>query len=113
MRGERRIATVRCAANIHRVGTPWNSPAYRIPRVDTARCGMATKPRPNDTGDPLLTDSEVCNHLRIHQRQLYAWRMRGFIPFIRIGRSIRYRLRDLEAAVDSWPVTGQDAKKTR
>ena len=30
--------------------------------------------------------------------------MQGVIPFIRIGRSIRYRLRDLDAAIDAMTV---------
>ena len=65
---------------------------------------MATKPRPNETGSPLLLEQEACNHLRIRQRQLYSWRMQGVIPFIRIGRSVRYRLSDLEAAIDALTV---------
>jgi excisionase family DNA binding protein len=68
---------------------------------------MATKPRSNETGCPLLTDEEACNHLRIRQRQLYTWRMQGAIPFIRIGRSVRYRLSDLEAAIDALTVVSQ------
>ena len=66
---------------------------------------MDTPTRPIETGSPLLTDEEACNYLRIRQRQLYAWRMQGVIPFIRIGRSIRYRLRDLDAAVEARTVT--------
>jgi excisionase family DNA binding protein len=49
----------------------------------------------------LLTDLEACEYLRIRNRQLYAWRMQGLIPFIRIGRAIRYRQRDLDAALDA------------
>lgn len=74
---------------------------------------MATKPRPNDTGCPLLTDQEACNHLRIRQRQLYTWRMQGAIPFIRIGRSVRYRLSDLEAAIDAQRVVMTGAGNCR
>jgi excisionase family DNA binding protein len=65
---------------------------------------MDTQTRPIEIGSPLLTDEEACNYLRIRQRQLYSWRMQGVIPFIRIGRSIRYRLRDLAAAVDAMTV---------
>ena len=77
----------------------------RPPPVDTGHCGMDTPTRPIETGSPLLTDEEACNYLRIRQRQLYAWRMQGVIPFIRIGRSIRYRLRDLDSAVEARTVT--------
>jgi hypothetical protein len=48
----------------------------------------------------LLTDLEACESLRIRNRQLYAWRMQGLIPFIPIGRTIRYRQCDLDAALD-------------
>ena len=65
---------------------------------------MDTNSRSTDTGSPLLTDQEACNHLRISQRQLYTWRMQGAIPFIRIGRSVRYRMRDLDAAIDALTV---------
>jgi excisionase family DNA binding protein len=65
---------------------------------------MDTQTRPIDGGSPLLTDEEACQYLRIRQRQLYSWRMSGIIPFIRIGRSIRYRLSDLEAVVEAMRV---------
>lgn len=65
---------------------------------------MDTQSRPIDGGSALLTDQEACRFLRISPRQLYSWRVLGIIPFIRIGRSIRYRLRDLEAAIESLAV---------
>jgi excisionase family DNA binding protein len=68
---------------------------------------MDTQPRPNETGSPLLTDEEACNYLRIRQRQLYTWRMQGVIPFIRLGRLIRYRKLDLDAAIDAMTVVSQ------
>ena len=76
----------------------------RTSQVDTGHCGMDTQSRPIDSGSPLLTDEEACNYLRIRQRQLYSWRMQGVIPFISIGRSIRYRLRDLDAAIAAMTV---------
>lgn len=60
---------------------------------------------PTRRDERLLTDEEACEYLRIRNRQLYAWRMQGFIPFIRIGRAIRYRKSDLEAALDCLTVT--------
>lgn len=66
---------------------------------------MDKQTRPIETGSPLLTDEEACNYLRIRQRQLYSWRMSGIIPFIRIGRSIRYRQRDLDAAIETMTVS--------
>ena len=56
--------------------------------------------------EPLLTELEACEFLRIRPRQLYAWRKLGLIPFIRISRSVRYRRGELEAALDAMSVRG-------
>lgn len=60
---------------------------------------------PNRRDEHLLTDIEACEYLRIRNRQLYAWRMQGLIPFIRIGRAVRYRQQDLDAALDSLTIS--------
>lgn len=73
-------------------------------QVDTRPSGMDPQKRTIDSGNQILTDTEACEHLRFRQRQLYTYRMQGVIPFIRIGRSIRYRLRDLDAAIDAMTV---------
>ena len=62
---------------------------------------MSTQSNTTSRAERLLTDLEACEYLRIRNRQLYAWRMQGLIPFIRIGRAIRYRQRDLDAALDA------------
>ena len=52
--------------------------------------------------DVMLTDREVAVLLAVSRRTLRAWRSQGAlspIPFVRIGRSVRYRLRDVSAAV--------------
>lgn len=56
--------------------------------------------------EPLLTEVEACEFLRIRPRQLYAWRKQGLIPFVRISRSVRYRRSELEAALDAMSVRG-------
>ena len=48
----------------------------------------------------LLTETEACEYLRVRPRQLFNWRMSGLVPFIRIGRAIRFRVADLDAAID-------------
>ena len=50
--------------------------------------------------DRLLTEGEVCEYLRIKPRQLYAWRMQGLIPYIKIGKALRFRQSEVEAALD-------------
>jgi excisionase family DNA binding protein len=74
-------------------------------QVDTGHCGMETPLRKFESANPLLTDREACEYLRLCPRQLYALRKRGLIPFVRIGgRTVRYRLRDLDAAIEAMTV---------
>ena len=50
--------------------------------------------------DHLLTESEACAYLRIRPRQLYAWRKQGLIPYIKIGRALRFRKAEVDAALE-------------
>lgn len=67
---------------------------------------MSKQPDSASRADRLLTDLEACEYLRIRPRQLYAWRIQGLIPFIRIGRALRYRQSDLDSALDALTVSG-------
>ena len=67
---------------------------------------MSKQPDSARRADRLLTDLEACEYLRIRPRQLYSWRMQGLIPFIRIGRALRYRQSDLDRAIDALTVGG-------
>ena len=52
--------------------------------------------------DTLLTEAQAADFLSISMRTLQAWRVRGGGPvFIRAGRAIRYRRRDLIEWIDS------------
>ena len=68
---------------------------------------MSKQPDSACRADRLLTDLEACEYLRIRPRQLYTWRMQGLIPFIRIGRALRYRQSDLDRALDALTVGGE------
>jgi excisionase family DNA binding protein len=50
--------------------------------------------------EPLMTEKEMATYLRIRPRQLFNWRMDGLIPYIRIGRSVRYRRSAVDAALE-------------
>ncbi len=55
------------------------------------------------TSDPeaLLTETQTADLLNISIRTLQAWRVRGGGPrFVRAGRAIRYRRRDLLAWIE-------------
>lgn len=54
----------------------------------------------NTNNSRLLTETEACEYLRVRPRQLFNWRMSGLVPFIRIGRAVRFRVSDLDAAID-------------
>jgi hypothetical protein len=67
--------------------------------VDTVGSGVM-QTQANTNVNRLLTENEACEHLRVRPRQLFNWRMSGLVPFIRIGRAIRFRVTDLDAAID-------------
>jgi hypothetical protein len=49
--------------------------------------------------EPLMTEKEMADYLRIKRRQLFSWRADGLVPFMRIGRAIRYRRSAVDAAL--------------
>ena len=48
----------------------------------------------------LVTEEELSRLLKISKRQLYKWRMRGEIPYFKLGRVVRYRVGEVIAALD-------------
>ncbi|MFC0527828.1 helix-turn-helix domain-containing protein [Phytohabitans kaempferiae] len=51
---------------------------------------------------PLATPAEVAEHLQKPVRTLEQWRYLGIGPsFIRVGRDVRYRWRDIERWEDA------------
>jgi excisionase family DNA binding protein len=51
--------------------------------------------------EALMTEKEMAAYLRIKPRQLFNWRADGLVPFIRIGRAIRYRRGAVDAAIEA------------
>lgn len=65
---------------------------------------MRTAPRTTDP-DALLAEIHAADVLCISSRTLQAWRSRGEGPaFVRAGRAIRYRRRDLLAWMEAQTV---------
>lgn len=50
--------------------------------------------------EPLMTEKEMAAYLRIKPRQLFNWRADGLVPFIRIGRAVRYRRSAVDVALE-------------
>ena len=71
--------------------------------VDTANTGMDTptdSPRAEQAPSPLLTEKDTCAYLRVSKRNLYCWRIAGLIPYYKIGRAVRFRKAELDAALE-------------
>lgn len=58
-----------------------------------------------------MTPIEVADYLSISVRTLAKWRSIGSpnIPYIKVGRCIRYKKSDLEAYLDEHTVNGEGA----
>lgn len=61
---------------------------------------MSTQTAVTPADDRLLTEKEAAEYLRIKVRQLYNWRVSGLIPYIRIGKALRYRKAAIDQALD-------------
>ena len=48
----------------------------------------------------LVTEEELSSLLKICKRQLYNWRMRGEVPYFKLGRSVRFRVGDVMEALE-------------
>lgn len=47
----------------------------------------------------LMTEAELCHHLKVCRRQLYNWRVRGLLPYFKIGKAVRFRVADVLEAL--------------
>jgi len=48
---------------------------------------------------PYLTKTQVAQLFGITVRTLELWMRRGFLPFLKIGRAVRFRQSDIDAAL--------------
>ncbi len=57
----------------------------------------------NRSSDPLFTSPEAAAYIGVSENTLSVWRCVGryAIPFIKVGRLVRYRRSDLEAWLES------------
>ncbi len=75
----------------------WTGPI--MPQTNTT---VGALPAPSNNPNRLLTEKEVEAEYGINHRTLQAWRVRGGGPkFLKIGRSVRYRRKDIAAWLDS------------
>lgn len=57
------------------------------------------QPAANAAHEALLTSRQLAEILRVHHVSVRRWTVQNLIPCIRIGRSVRYRLSDVLAAL--------------
>jgi len=62
-------------------------------------------PTPNN----LISHKDACRWLNVKDQTLRNWRSTGrpLIPFIKVGRSVKYRLDDLQAFTEQNRVSGK------
>ena len=57
-------------------------------------------PLRNEQSPALLTEKQVCAYLNVSKRNLYCWRMAGLVPYFKIGRAVRFRKAEIDAALE-------------
>ena len=62
---------------------------------------MDTHPSSPRTELDLITEQELARHLKICRRQLYNWRVAGLIPYIKLGKAVRFRISDVERVLQT------------
>ena len=65
--------------------------------------GMDSHDGQTGTANALLTEDEAAALLKVQPATLATWRVRGRpnLPFVRVGRCVRYRQQDLIAFINS------------
>ena len=48
----------------------------------------------------LITEAELAKRMKICRRHLYNWRKAGHIPYLKIGKAVRFRVCDVDAALE-------------
>jgi len=62
-----------------------------------------TQPGRTGTANALLTEDEAAAFLKVQPATLATWRVRGrpHLPFVQVGRCVRYRQEDITAFIAS------------
>jgi len=54
---------------------------------------------PPASGESMMTEKQLCGFLKVSKRNLFCWRQDGLIPYFKIGRAVRFRMSEVEAAL--------------
>ena len=56
------------------------------------------------TSNRKLTSQQLADHMGVSTRTIGNWKATGVIPFIRIGRVVRFDLAEVEAGLDKFKI---------
>lgn len=88
------------ASETKRLADAINALALTMTEIMTERLRAATDLQghkiANSMFDPMLTKREVAARLRFSVRAVDNWMKRGLIPYMKIGRSVRFRWGEIE-----------------
>ena len=74
----------------------------RVAAIETASYNSSSWfPPPPPLPPQLLTERQLCAWLNVSKRNLFCWRMAGLIPYIKIGRAVRFRAADVERVLST------------
>jgi len=57
--------------------------------------------------DKLLTVEEIAEYLSLKPSTIYQWTHQGFIPHVKVGNRVRFRINHIEKWLESRTVTGR------
>ena len=66
--------------------------------------GSAARQTIDQSSDSLLTKKELAPHLRVGPRTLDEWMRKGRVPFLKIGKTVRFRLADVLEKLNAFRV---------
>ena len=75
-------------------------PTIRIAATETATYNSSSW-FPPPPPPQLLNERQLCEWLNVSKRNLFCWREAGLIPYIKIGRAVRFRASDVERALST------------
>ena len=69
---------------------------------------MSAMDSTSTSSDKLITRYELAHYLQIEQRTIRGWTARGLLPHYRLGKTIRYRVSEVLAALRKTALPGKE-----
>jgi excisionase family DNA binding protein len=57
-------------------------------------------PAPATLYDPVMTKRQLAAHLHVSLRTIDNWQKKGYLPYYKIGKIVRFKLSDVQGALD-------------